>query len=148
MPQKDETARREYQKAWRNQNLEKERERGREKYRKKVGTFDGCVDNLWRGAKQRAAKKGLAFDLTKEWIEDRLSTGTCQVTGIPFSYDVFGAFRFYGATIDKINPSLGYIQSNCQIVIWGYNAAKGNATHEDVMQLALALTAANDNKKH
>lgn len=131
-------------KQWRERNLEQERERGRQKYRRKVGTLEGCVDTLWRGSKQRATKKDLPFDLTKEWVSERIRTGTCEVTGIPFSYSVTGGFRFYGATIDRIIPSLGYTQSNCQIVIWGYNSAKGNATHEDVMQLAKALIA-NDN---
>jgi hypothetical protein len=133
-------------KEWRYRNLEKERERGRQKYRRKAGTKAGLIDNLWRGAKQRATKKDLAFDLTKEWIADRLKENTCAVTGIQFSYEVVGAFRFYGATIDRIKPDLGYTQSNCQIVIWGYNAAKGNATHADVMQLAKTLIA-NDNKR-
>jgi hypothetical protein len=131
---------------WYARNLESERERGRTKYRQKVGTLEGCIDNLWRGAKQRAAKKELPFDLTKDWISKQLEAGVCSVTKIPFSYNVTGAFRFYGATVDRIHPDLGYIQSNCQIVIWGYNAAKGNATHEDVMQLAKALIA-NDNRK-
>lgn len=132
------------QKRWRDRNIEKERERGRQKYRRKVGTIEGCIDNLWRGAKQRAKKKDIDFDLTKEWISEHLKPGTCEVTGIPFSYAVNGSFRFYGATIDRIEPDKGYTQSNCQIVIWGYNAAKGNATHEDVMQLAKSLIA-NDN---
>jgi hypothetical protein len=133
------------QRDWYHKNADEQRERGREKYRRKVGTLDGCIDNLWRGAKQRAAKKGLPFDLTKDWIADRLFTNRCAVTDIEFSYRVTGAFRFYGATIDRIRPEVGYTQSNCQIVIWGYNAAKGNATHEDVMQLAKALIT-NDNK--
>lgn len=136
----------EHNRAYYHRNIEAQRERGRKKYRDKVGTIEGCVDNLWRGAKQRATKKGLPFDLSKDWLKDRVEAGRCEVTGIPFSYEVTGAFRFYGATVDRKVPELGYTQSNCQVVIWGYSAAKGNGSHDDVMQLAHTLVA-NDNNK-
>lgn len=118
-------------------NLEKERLRGRLKYQRKVGTLEGCADNLLRGAKQRAKKKGLPFDLTLDWVMERLHRGECEVTSIPFNFD--GGKNPFGPTIDRIVPQEGYTKENCQVVVWTYNAAKGNGTHEDVLILARAL---------
>lgn len=119
-------------------NLEAQRERGREKYRKTIGTPEGAAMTLLRGAKQRAEKKGVPFDLDYEWVYERVSAGHCSVTGLPFNFS--GGKHPFGPTLDRIVPEGGYTKENTQVVVWAYNAAKGVGTHEDVMALACALT--------
>jgi hypothetical protein len=41
----------------------------------------------------------------------------------------------------SVGDQAGYTANNVQIVVWLYNRAKGDGTHEDVMQLVEALSA-------
>lgn len=96
---------------------------------------------LWQAAKVRASKKGLPFELTREWVLERVAAGTCEVTGLPFApKDRRGRERSpFSPSIDRIEASLGYVPSNCRVVLWGYNAAKSLGTHNDVVAIARAL---------
>ena len=118
-------------------HLEKERKRGRERYRKTIGTLEGCAKNLLRGAKQRAKKKTIPFDLTLSWIREKLSSKKCEVTSLPFCFD--GGKHPFGPTIERVIPEKGYTRENCKLVIWAYNAAKGCGTHDHVLTMARAL---------
>lgn len=81
--------------------------------------------------------------ITEEWLSDKLSTGVCDVTGIKFDMlpPVKSRMRAFAPSVDRIDSSLGYNESNCQVVCWLYNRAKGDGTHADVMKLAEALVA-------
>ena len=104
---------------------------------------------LWYRTKARAKKKGLAFGLSREFVENVILNGKCSVTGIKFnkkaSSKKYGAFT---ASIDRINPKLGYTEDNCQVVCWIYNRAKGNGTHKEVLILAEALMPSKNLKQH
>jgi len=80
-------------------------------------------------------------DLTTQWIADKIEKGVCEVTGIPFVLKKpTGAHRSpYTPSVDQIIPGKGYTKDNVQIVIWMYNAAKGEWGHEDVMRMVKAL---------
>jgi hypothetical protein len=74
------------------------------------------------GAKYRAAKQKLAFDLDKyaAKIEKRISAG-CELSGLPFEHEPkCGPFS---ASIDRKIPSRGYVYSNIRIVCWVLNRA-------------------------
>jgi hypothetical protein len=91
--------------------------------------------------KHRAKTKGLAFDLTTEWLRDNNPNDQCHVTGIFFQSDYWeeGALEPWCPTIDRKDPLKGYTQDNCQLVVAIYNAAKRNWTDGDVRLLANAL---------
>ena len=88
-------------------------------------------------AANRAGKKKLAFDLTKEWCEKRW-TGNCELTGSPF---VFGSQRYFpfSPSIDRIRSDLGYTQDNCRFVLFAINSFKGTGTDEQMLEIAKAL---------
>lgn len=101
----------------------------------------------WR--KDNPAKKILSniksrnnIDLDVEWIQERLNNGKCEVTNIPFSFPEYGCnakgFNHFPWTpsIDKIDPSLGYCKSNCRMVVWAYNRAKGLWGDDIIIKLA------------
>src|SRR6266403_1510945 len=95
-------------------------------------------------ARVRARRLGLDFDLPIDWVRNQLERGTCAVTGIPFDLAIGLGSRFhskYAPTIDRIDPSRGYVSRNCQVVICQYNAAKGAWAHDDVISLARTLIA-------
>lgn len=91
----------------------------------------------------RAAKSQREFDLTREWIAERLQSGMCEVTGIPLELSKPPGSRFHpwAPSVDRIDSKLGYTQDNCRVVCWIYNMAKSEWSDEVVMTFAKALSA-------
>ena len=65
----------------------------------------------------------------------------CEVTGMPFNprFWAAGPKGPWSPSVDRIDPKKGYIKDNCQLVIWMYNAAKQEFSHDDVVLFASAL---------
>ena len=95
------------------------------------------IRHLFTAAKARARNKNLEFSLVLKEIEDIIYQGSCQVTGLPFDLSPGKGPR--SPSIDRIDPTKGYIPENCQIVVWIYNAAKNQWSHEDVAMMSRAL---------
>jgi hypothetical protein len=113
--------------------------------RKKKDPIKHATRMLYNSAMQRSKKRGTPFDLTREWIQERLDRGVCEISGIPFFFnDVwFTGGRHLASpfipSIDQIHPGEGYTKQNTQIVCFIYNTAKSVFKHEDVITLAKAL---------
>ena len=95
------------------------------------------ASRLVSGAKKRALKVGLEFDLDTSWVTERVAKGQCEVTGIQF--EMITGRSAFAPSLDRIDPQMGYTRENVQVVVWAYNAAKGVASHEEVLRLAHAL---------
>lgn len=128
-----------------------------EKYIKHTKSLDKSLFNqkLWRnrvrrnnkvkkpwlgaltGAKARAKKKNILFDLDAAWAEETY-TGCCYLTGIPFNF-IDGKLNSKSASIDKINSKLGYIKENCRWVLFCINALKGSMEDVEMLEIASAL---------
>ena len=82
-------------------------------------------------ARKRAAKFGWSYDLDKHLpkIQKRVAAMTCEMTGTQLvnGSGCGGPGKRYFNTIslDRIDPSKGYIYSNIRIVCWAMNAAMG-----------------------
>lgn len=115
------------------QITEKMRERERAK-RKRYPWLPSFV-----GAKSRAKKDGLAFNLTKEWCIENWD-GACLLTGIPFvtTKGRVGP-NMFSPSLDKIIPRLGYTIGNCRFICWGLNLLKSDGTDADMYRLAETL---------
>ena len=87
---------------------------------------------LVNGAKQRAKKKGINFDLTPEWVENKLKSGYCEVSGTPFYIKPYSSKAEYkrvhphSPSLDQISPSGGYTMDNVQVVCDQVNKFKGD----------------------
>ncbi|MDE2097098.1 MAG: hypothetical protein KGL39_07620 [Patescibacteria group bacterium] len=88
-------------------------------------------------ARNRAAKKGYEFDLTREWAAATW-TGFCAVSGLPFVFGKQRRFPF-SPSIDRIDSSRGYTQDNCRFVLFAVNSLKGNGTDEEMVKIAHAI---------
>jgi hypothetical protein len=84
------------------------------------------------------------FELTREWLEERVRAGRCEVTGLPFELATYSRgtrFSPWAPSIDRLDPTGHYAPENCQVVIWMYNLCKNKWADADVLRMAEALVS-------
>lgn len=78
-----------------------------------------------QGAKLRAHKRGLPFDLDVDWCIEtlRAQDGVCAVTGMKFECRPIGSSGRapLGPSFDRIDPAKGYTRENTRIVVLAVN---------------------------
>ena len=91
--------------------------------------------HLLQLAKARAKKYNLPYTLTKEHI---VLPKVCPVFGFPLKAYIGAGHggRPDSYSIDKIDPTKGYIPNNIQIISNKANSMKLNATREELVQFA------------
>lgn len=102
---------------------------------------------LINGVKSRCKKRGLECSIDDEWADERYVRGVCEVTGLSFTEFKYGSEIDKGwssrdpfmATIDRIDPKMGYTKENCRMVCWIFNLAKSNWTDDVVRVMAKGL---------
>jgi hypothetical protein len=97
---------------------------------------------VWKRAKDRAKKRGLVFELTKDFVAAQLHLGYCSATNLQFdlSFDKT-KINPRSPSLDRIDPTLGYTVENTRMVCWIFNRAKGDGSDADVQMLVGALNA-------
>lgn len=86
------------------------------------------------GAKERAKKFNIPFDITKEYLQylwDK-QKGLCALSGIPMTYKRDGGRTSTNVSIDQINPHLGYTKNNIQLVCMAVNQMKNDLSMEEL----------------
>jgi len=108
-------------------------------HRRKKTSINHFGTLLLSGARKRGKRFG-DFELDRRWIDDKLSLGRCEITGICFEFSKeSGDVNFFAPSIDRIDSSKGYTRANSRLVVWGYNRAKGEHTDNEVLMLAYAV---------
>lgn len=97
--------------------------------------------NSFTSVRSNAHDHNIPFDLTLDW-GDSTYTGVCTLTGLKFAPSNLVPNSF-SPSIDKIDPDLGYLQSNCRFVLFAINTFKGIGTDNTMYDIAKALI---DNK--
>ncbi len=112
----------------RNRKANEERYKKTDKYR---------IQKLYNAARARAKKNNRVFTITKEWVEEKLKKGECEVTGVKFSYTKKRNYVSapYTPSLDRKNSKLGYTKRNTQIVCNFYNIVKWNWDKADVKKI-------------
>lgn len=82
-------------------------------------------------AKQRAASKGLEFNITPR---DIVIPPTCPVLGIPLSHGR-GKPHDGSPTLDRIVPHKGYVRGNIMVISHKANRLKGAATLQELQAI-------------
>lgn len=96
-------------------------------------------------AKNRAISKGLPFNLDHEylislWTENN---GCCALTGITFdltSWGHKGQVNPNTVSVDRINPSEGYVKDNVRLITYHMNVALADFGTEQFEKLIQAYT--------
>jgi hypothetical protein len=82
--------------------------------------------------KDRAKKKGIAFDLD---LSDILEYSVCPVFGYALERGD-GCVKYNSPSVDRINPTQGYTKNNIQILSNKANSMKQDATPEELLKFA------------
>jgi hypothetical protein len=86
-------------------------------------------------ARSRAKKNGIFFDINHE---DLTWPTHCPVLGIELIYGARNAgtkYRDNSPSIDRIDPSIGYVKGNVMVISFRANAMKRNATAHELVLL-------------
>lgn len=86
----------------------------------------GRAKVLLSNAKSRCKKKNVELHLSVEWVEEHLKRGTCEITGLPFSFEPppEGLTRRSDApSLDRIDKHKHYTEDNTRVILWAVNCA-------------------------
>lgn len=97
---------------------------------------EGYRKFMWYNARLRAKKKGLPFNITPD---DIVIPETCPVFGFRLEAGKGKGPTDTSPSIDRINPSLGYVRGNIQIISHKANKIKSSYTSEDILKVATYL---------
>lgn len=101
------------------------RKRNKERWR------ENLPYSLWRGAKQRAAKRGLAFNIT---VADIVIPSHCPILDIELQCND-GKPGASSPSLDRVDPELGYVKNNVRVISFRANTLKNNMTRNLVERL-------------
>ena len=88
---------------------------------------------MWSRAKYRAAHKGREFTITKE---DIVIPETCPLLGIPLvCHRGKGSQQGNSPSLDRIDPTKGYIKGNVWVISNRANTLKNDATLQELKTL-------------
>jgi hypothetical protein len=105
------------------------------------------AQRLYGNAQKRAKENGWPVpDFGSVWIEQKIKNGVCEVTGIPFDLitqvsDSVHAKNPWVPSLDRIDSSMPYTQSNVHVVVYMYNVCKAEFAHSDVAKFCKAVAA-------
>ena len=138
-----------YYRKWRLLNKNKSKPLEEKSFKNFYSTVHGRAVHMYNNMRTRTKKNDTSFDLTVEWIENKLLTGICEVTGIPFVIKENGGkghkTNSFSPSIDRISQTGPYTQDNCQITCWIYNRAKGAFPIEDLQRMMIAIVNKSSN---
>jgi hypothetical protein len=93
-------------------------------------------------AKRRAQSKHLEFNIDTEYVRSLVVTH-CPVLGIPLEWSRYrgnGKSNVAGSpSLDRIDPTKGYVKGNVWIISAKANRIKNDATHEELKLVAKAV---------
>lgn len=89
-------------------------------------------------ARQRAMKRGAAFDIT---IDDIVVPERCPVFGVPLEFEIGnrGARNHWAPSLDRHNPEKGYVKGNVRVISNRANRLKNNGTLKEFRQIVAYL---------
>ena len=88
-----------------------------------------------RDAKKRSAKKGIPFELTSAYILS-IMPDTCPIFGTEFKWLGNGKIVPESPSLDRIVPSLGYVEGNVAIISSRANNIKSYATWQEIKMVS------------
>ena len=105
-------------------------------------TVRGRAVTLMSNAKARCKNKNVEIFITQTWVENHLTRGTCELTGMPFSFEPppEGVTRRWDApSLDRINKHKPYTEENTRVILWAVNCALAEYGTEVMLPILKAM---------
>jgi len=101
------------------------------------------------GARDRANKKGIPFNITKEYLKEKWDeqNGKCAVCGIPMTFEQCKGRTPTNVSIDQINHKEGYTVGNVQLVCMAINQMKSDMEMNDLYMFCEAILENRNSKQ-
>lgn len=112
---------------------ETKREEIREQAKKRYQDDDYYLSYILDRCRNRARSKGLEFSITKEDLE---IPRVCPVLNVPLERSRTGKAAPNSPSVDRIDPTKGYIPNNVQVISYKANCMKNNAMPEELLAFA------------
>lgn len=87
---------------------------------------------LWKSARSRAKQRGEDFSIS---LEDVIIPSKCPILGIPLEYHR-GRPQDNSYSLDRIDPSKGYVKGNIWVISFRANRIKNDSTIEELRLIA------------
>lgn len=118
-----------YMKVWRKEN--------------RTGSFEKKIKELLTTAKGRAKRNGVEFSIT---YKDLMEVSHCPLLGILLDFSINGrGGKPNSPSIDRIDPTKGYVPGNVWIISAKANRMKSDATLEELETLVANFRKAMEN---
>lgn len=100
-------------------------------------SLKGYACKLFSGAKHRSTKKNMEFNLTSEWVLEKLTPLKCEATGFTIDIAAGGEYKTHPLqpTLDRIDSRRGYTTDNVRVTCWWWNVMKQDWTDEMIEEL-------------
>lgn len=113
---------------------------------------DYCYYIIWACFKERAKQRKILFELEVQDIKSKYleQKGLCRYTKLPIRLpNTFTDFHTDdNVSIDRIDPNLGYIKSNIQLVRKEINFMKSDLSHEEFVKICKDIHNYQESKKN
>ena len=95
-------------------------------------SIKGIAYNMYKSAKKRAELYNIDFNIT---IDDIIIPDKCPILNHELKVGTVGGSK-YSPSLDRINPNLGYVKGNIQVISRLANSMKNNASPEELKLFA------------
>lgn len=108
--------------------------------------IDYYLKDRFFGAKNRAKFKNIPFNLTLEYLKElwKSQKGECAISKIKMDHTILKGKLDTNASLDKIIPSLGYIQGNVQFVCNRINMMKSDMSIQNLIHFCKLIINNNE----
>lgn len=106
-----------------------------QKTRHHTGGVAYHLSYIARGVRVRARKQGVVCDIDADFLKTLLEKqgGLCAISRTPLTFFKGQGHIPTNASVDRIDPSKGYIKENVQLVAHQVNMMKSNLSIEELM---------------
>lgn len=91
---------------------------------------------LLKTAKNRARARGIEFTIG---ADDVVAVSRCPLLGIEVVYGRAGRAQADSASLDRVDPTIGYVAGNVRVISYKANAMKQNASRAELERFAAAI---------
>jgi len=121
-------------------NKKNPNDRSKERY----VTEEGRTYRIINRCKSRAIKKNIEFNISFDKIKKTVTNGVCELTKLPFDFNSTEKTQYnpYSPSIDRIDNSKGYIDSNVRVVLSAVNTALNQYGEEQMLPILKAMIKA------